>query len=174
MVMENKQLTFLSKDVESLSQKSDDTNSWTMHIDGASRNNPGPSGAGLCLMRQNETVCEQGFFLGHRTNNQAEYFALLIGLFFVHEFMDKKDKLIVYSDSLLLVRQMNRIYKISNPLLKKMQHLAYEMLQGYNVKFCHVYREFNVRADFLANRGIDKHVPLPKRFLDIISKHEIV
>ncbi len=172
--MENKQLTFLSQEVESLTQKPSSAHSWNMFIDGASRNNPGPSGAGFCLKRQDETICEQGFFLGKRTNNQAEYFALLLGVFFVQEFVDKKDALIIYSDSQLLVRQMNGQYKISNPLLKKMQKLAYEMLHGYNVTFCHVYREHNVRADFLANRGIDKKVPLPKRFFDIVSQHEIV
>jgi len=172
--MQNKQLTFLSGPTESAVKKPSDSRSWQMFIDGASRNNPGPSGAGFCLKQQDETVCEQGFFLGFRTNNQAEYLALLIGVFFVHEFVDKKDSLVVYSDSQLLVRQMNGQYKISNPLLKTMQKLAYEMLRGYNVTFCHVYRENNVRADFLANRGIDKKVPLPKRFLDIVSQHEII
>jgi len=173
MVMENTQLTFFSPGQECVIPKSSDSNSLKMYIDGASRNNPGPSGAGFCLIRQDETVCEQGFFLGTRTNNQAEYLALLIGVFFAQEFIDKKDRLVIYSDSQLLVRQMNRMYKISNPLLKKMQLLAYEMLQGYNVTFCHIYREYNVRADFLANRGIDKKVPLPKRFLDVIHQHEI-
>lgn len=144
-----------------------------MFIDGASRNNPGPAGAGFCLMRLDETVCEQGFFLGRCTNNQAEYLALLVGLHFVHEFIEKNQHLTIYSDSQLLVRQMNNMYKIRDPLLKKMQKLVREMLLGYTVTFCHVYREDNVRADFLANRGIDKKVPLPKRFLDILQQHEI-
>ncbi len=113
MVMENKQLTFLSQDLECLIPKPSDSSHWKMYIDGASRNNPGPSGAGFCLIRQDETICEQGFFLGTHTNNQAEYLALLIGVFFVHEFMDKKDNLVIYSDSQLLIRQMNCMYKIA-------------------------------------------------------------
>ncbi|MFA5998954.1 MAG: ribonuclease HI family protein [Candidatus Babeliales bacterium] len=174
--MNNKQLTFFSQESEFVNPAACESlkpKAWKMHIDGASRNNPGPSGAGFCLTRLDETVCEQGFFLGKCTNNQAEYLALLVGLHFVHEFVDKNEHLTIYSDSQLLVRQMNKMYKIRDPLLKKMQLLVDEMLRGYSVIFCHVYREYNVRADLLANRGIDKKVPLPKRFLDILSQHEI-
>ncbi|MCX5924027.1 MAG: ribonuclease HI family protein [Candidatus Dependentiae bacterium] len=174
--MNNKQLTFFSQEPEFVNPAACESlqpKVWKMHIDGASRNNPGPSGAGFCLTRLDETVCEQGFFLGKRTNNQAEYLALLVGVHFVHEFVNKNEHLTIYSDSQLLVRQMNKMYKIRDPLLKKMQLLVDEMLRGYTVIFCHVYREQNVRADLLANRGVDKKVPLPKRFLDILTQHEI-
>src|SRR3990167_10555260 len=83
-----------------------------MHIDGASRNNPGQAGAGFCLQRGGVKLCEQGFFVGHRTNNQAEYFALLLGLYFAKEYVDKQEPLLIYSDSQLLVRQMMGVYKI--------------------------------------------------------------
>ena len=171
--MENKQLTFLSTEMCCFVDPSLDTKNWKLYIDGASRNNPGLAGAGFCLIKQEETICEQGFFLGVCTNNQAEYYALLIGAFFLQEFVDKKEKVVVYSDSQLLVRQMSKLYKISNPMLKKMQLLACEMLRNHQVSFCHIYREYNVRADFLANRGIDKKVLLPKRFLDLLNQKEI-
>ena len=174
--MNNKQLSFFSQEPEFVNPavcQAEQPKVWKMYIDGASRNNPGPSGAGFCLNRLDETVCEQGFYLGRCTNNQAEYLALLVGLHFVHEFVDKNEKLTIYSDSQLLVRQMNNMYKIRDPILKKMQILVREMLLGYGVLFCHIYREDNVRADLLANRGIDKKVPLPKRFLDILQQHEI-
>ena len=56
---------------------------WKLFIDGASRNNPGPSGAGFLLLKDDKPVEQKGFFLGSKTNNQAEYFALLIGIFFL-------------------------------------------------------------------------------------------
>lgn len=174
--MKNNQLTFIHvgvAGVQSETCKESNTEKWKLCIDGASRNNPGPSGAGLCLSYGEETVFEQGFFLGTRTNNQAEYFALLAGLFFAHEFLAKKDQLVIYSDSQLLVRQMNGIYKVRDPILKKMQEVAFNLCHDYNVTFCHIYREYNVRADFLANRGVDKLVPLPKKFVDMLRLHDV-
>lgn len=144
-----------------------------MHIDGASRNNPGKAGAGFCLERGEIKLCEQGFFVGHRTNNQAEYFALLLGLYFTKEYLDVQDKLLIFSDSQLLVRQMTGVYKIRDPLLKKMKIVAEQLMKNYQVTFCHVYREQNVRADFLANRGIEKMILMPKKFVDILRTHEI-
>lgn len=144
-----------------------------MHIDGASKNNPGKAGAGFSLQRGEVKLCEQGFYVGHRTNNQAEYFALLLGLYFSKEYLDSGDKILIFSDSQLLVRQMTGVYKIRDPLLKKMKIAAEQLMKNYQVTFCHVYREHNVRADFLANRGIDKMVLMPKRFVDILREHDI-
>src|SRR5689334_14417576 len=55
--------------------------SWQLFVDGASRNNPGDSGAGVVLAKNNKVVFHDGFFLGKKTNNQAEYLACIIGLF---------------------------------------------------------------------------------------------
>ncbi len=182
MIYEKKQLTFFDQDPEeesilinnSVECDNLDLKSWEMHIDGASRNNPGNAGAGFCLQKQKVVVCEQGFFVGHRTNNQAEYFALLLGLYFAKEYLKPKEKLLIFSDSQLLVRQMTGVYKIRDPLLLKMKTIAQVLMKNYQVSFCHVYREFNQRADFLANRGIDKMVFMPKKFLDILLEHDIV
>lgn len=144
-----------------------------MFIDGASRNNPGKAGSGFCLQRGEIKLCEQGFFVGHRTNNQAEYFALLLGLYFAREYLDKQDKLLIFSDSQLLVRQMTGVYKIRDLLLKKMKIAAEHLMKDYKVTFCHIYREQNERADFLANRGIDKMVLMPKKFVDILREYDI-
>ena len=56
---------------------------WKLFIDGASRNNPGPAGAGLALFKDDEPAEMRGFYLGTKTNNQAEYFALLLGIFYL-------------------------------------------------------------------------------------------
>ncbi len=176
MVNRNKQLSFLEEDNSLVNpQECDAPNLQTLkiYIDGAARKNPGPAGSGVCLKKGEETVFEQGFFLGDRTNNQAEYFALLISVFFIEQYAKKTDLILIYSDSQLLVRQMLGMYVVRDPVLKKMKQIAQEMLLGYNVKFCHVYREQNQQADLLANRGIDKKTPLPKKFLDIIRRYGI-
>lgn len=175
-IKQNKQLTFLDKESEIINPAECKTKikvANSIYIDGASRNNPGPAGAGFSLKSGDQAVCEQGFFVGHRTNNQAEYFALLLGLYFAKEYLDKNETLLVFSDSQLLVRQMTGIYKIRDPLLQKMRTVAVQLMQDYKVSFCHVYRENNERADFLANRGIDKLVPMPKRFVDMLHKHDV-
>src|SRR5688500_17863614 len=88
-----------------------------VYIDGAARNNPGPSGSGICIKRGNEIVFEQGFFIGNRTNNQAEYFALLISIFFIKQYHKKNELVLIYSDSQLLVRQMLGVYKVRDTFL---------------------------------------------------------
>lgn len=172
----NKQLSFFDQEEQIENPKQCESIAQTvakMHIDGASRNNPGKAGAGFSLFRGDVKLCEQGFFVGHRTNNQAEYFALLLGLYFAKEYLEKQEALLIFSDSQLLVRQMTGVYKIRDPLLKKMKVVAEQFMKNYKVTFCHVYREHNQRADFLANRGIDKVVLMPKKFVDLLKDHDI-
>lgn len=174
---QKKQLTFLFQEPELINPvecESVKQATLKVYIDGAARNNPGPSGSGICLMREQAILFEQGFFVGTRTNNQAEYLGLLIASYFVKEYAKHHETILVYSDSQLLVRQMTGVYKVRDPLLKKMQFVAYELLRPYNVKFCHIYREHNVRADLMANRGIDKSVPLPKKFIDLMQHYGIL
>ena len=177
MINQNKQLNFLQGDNTPLvnPQECDTGNiqALKIYIDGAARKNPGPAGSGVFLKKGEEIIFEQGFFLGDRTNNQAEYFALLLAAFFIKQYAQKEDLVLVYSDSQLLVRQMTGMYVVRDLTLKKMQQVASEMFVGYNVKFCHVYREQNQQADLLANRGIDKKIPLPKNFLDIMQQYGI-
>ena len=95
----NKQLSFFDQESEIENPKQCGSTAQTMakmHIDGASRNNPGKAGAGFFLVRGDVKLCEQGFFVGHRTNNQAEYFALLLGLYFAKEYLDKKESLLIF------------------------------------------------------------------------------
>ncbi len=173
--MPGKQLTFFSKK-SSPTQTVDcqDQTAWQLYTDGASRNNPGPSGVGFCFKKDEKIVCEQGFFIGKKTNNQAEYMALLVGIFFAKEFIKKSDKLAIFSDSQLLVKQMNKEYKVKDATLKKLQTIAYDLLKGYKYSFCHIYRHDNSQADELANRGLDKKTPLPKRFSDMLKQLDIL
>lgn len=168
--MASKQLSLFSKKSETDPKKvgCDDPQAWQLFTDGASRNNPGPSGVGFTLKKDGKPSCEQGFFIGSKTNNQAEYIALVSGIFFAKKFIKKSDKLSIFCDSQLIVRQMNGQYRVKDAQLKKLQIIAYDLLKGYQYSFCHVYRSDNARADELANRGLDKKVTLPKELKEIL------
>lgn len=147
--------------------------SWRLFIDGASKNNPGPAGSGFVLLKNNEIICRQGFYLGKKTNNQAEYFALVLGVFFAKKYIKSNELLTIISDSQLLVRQMNGIYKVKDVHLRQLKELGIVWLRGYTYKIEHVLREFNTLADEMANRGVEKKILLPQEFLDSLHNHEI-
>lgn len=147
--------------------------SWRLFIDGASRNNPGPSGAGIVLYKGDELVMQQGFYLGTRTNNQAEYLALLLGIYHARMHMQSHDTITIISDSELLVRQLNGRYKISNPELKKLFHLAQHLLTGITCSIKHVLRAANKQADLMANAGVDSRHPVPEAFRTLLAEHGI-
>lgn len=134
---------------------------WKLYIDGASRGNPGPAGAGVYLVKDDKPVFEQGFFLGNKTNNQAEYLALIIGLFYARAVMSQQDHMVIYSDSQLLVRQIMGHYKIKNEKLRILHEAAILGLKNFNHRIDHIFREHNKVADRCANRGIDERVVVP-------------
>jgi len=142
---------------------------WKLYIDGASRNNPGPSGAGVYLTKNDVPVIKQGFFLGIKTNNEAEYLALLLGLFFARQHMVPGDTLIVISDSQLLIRQLQGLYKITKPHLRALYDCAQTIMQAHHYTCEHVLREYNSIADKLANDGIDSKTRVPADFLSLCS-----
>lgn len=146
---------------------------WKLFIDGAARNNPGPAGAGLFLLKNDAPVEQRGFFLGNKTNNQAEYFALLLGLFYLKKHICQGDLVLIISDSQLLVRQVIGQYKVKNKELKPMCSLAHVLLEGITYNVVHVLREENQQADALANKGIDKKYKPPQQFLELLDKYEI-
>jgi len=146
---------------------------WKLFIDGASRNNPGPSGAGLFLLKQDASVEQRGFFIGKKTNNQAEYLALTLGIFYLKKHLCKDDLVVIVSDSQLLVRQIKGEYKVKNPDLKQLHSYAREMLKDITYNIVHVLREENKEADALANQGIDKKRKLPSKFLDQLRERNI-
>lgn len=128
---------------------------WTAYIDGGARGNPGPAAAGIHIVDQSEQpVFSAGIFLGHKTNNEAEYAGLLIALDAllasgIHD-------VIVYSDSELLVRQMTGQYRVKAPHLKSLYEEANARVKDVGkVRFQHVPRERNRQADALVNQAID-------------------
>ena len=144
---------------------------WSLYIDGASRGNPGPGGAGIYLIQNSTSICEQGFYLGKKTNNQAEYLALLLGLFLLETYIKKGDHVRIVSDSQLLVRQMQGSYKVKDLILIEFKKIALDLMKSYHIEFVHVLRADNKKADELANYGIDKKIKPPKRFTDFLNAH---
>lgn len=126
------------------------------NIDGGARGNPGPAGYGVVFEDEiGRPVAELSEFLGHQTNNYAEYSALLAALNYTlrHGFKALK----VISDSELLVKQINGDYKVSNPTLKDLHGRAMKMLDQLDYfQIKHVLREKNREADRLANLAMDR------------------
>ena len=124
-------------------------------FDGASRGNPGEACAGAFLEDEAGTVlweCSQ--YLGIRTNNEAEYEALLRLL----EEATRRDltELEVCGDSRLVVCQVNRQWKINLPHLRELAARAWKLLEGRKVTLRWIPREQNARADALSNRALDE------------------
>lgn len=132
---------------------------WSFYCDGASRGNPGLAGAGVVLMDPNGAVREQlREFLGQVTNNVAEYRGLLLGLKKARELGIKKIR--VFSDSELLVRQINGSYRVKQPHLLVLWQEAHRELQQFtSFEVTHVPRELNREADRLSNEAIDQRPP---------------
>lgn len=138
---------------------------WQLYIDGAARSNPGPAGAGVYLLKEHDVVEKRGFYLGMKTNNQAEYLALLLGLYFARIAMREGDKLTIFSDSELLIKQLNGIYRVKDVHLKQLFQCAQGYLIHIHCTYIHIMREKNTIADKLANNGIDKKIKVPEDFV---------
>jgi probable phosphoglycerate mutase len=128
----------------------------TAHVDGGARGNPGPAGFGVVIHDpQGEKIAELSQYLGHRTNNYAEYNGLLAAL--CYAIAHKIRSLKVVSDSELMVRQMNGIYKVRHPELRKLYEEAQRLAaQIEYVEIRHALREHNQDADRLANQAMDR------------------
>jgi ribonuclease HI len=126
------------------------------HSDGGARGNPGPAGYGVVIQDQaGRKVAALSEYLGHQTNNFAEYQGLIAALEYAVEHGPKALKLV--SDSELLVRQIKGIYKVKNSTLQELHGRAKELiaqLEWFSID--HALREHNREADELANAAMDK------------------
>jgi len=126
-----------------------------LYTDGGARGNPGPAGIGARLLTASGDVVEElGDFIGKATNNVAEYQALLAGLELA---LDRGvERLDVFLDSELVVRQVNGRYKVKDAGLKPLHAQACLLLSRFReVDVKHVRREQNAEADRLVNEAID-------------------
>jgi len=126
------------------------------HVDGGARGNPGPAAFGVVVTDQaGHSLAMLSEYLGHQTNNYAEYSGLLAALQYALEHGHKALKVI--SDSELLVRQIKGVYRVKSPGLQELYRRAKELigkLEWFSIE--HVLREKNREADRLANAAMDK------------------
>ena len=127
-----------------------------IHVDGASRGNPGEAGFGIhAAAADGQTVAELYGYLGQATNNVAEYQALIHALRWA---LDRGSvRVQLFSDSQLLVRQLEGRYRVKNPGLQPLFREASGLVARFErVAIRHVPREENREADALANRAVDE------------------
>src|SRR6202142_3530663 len=124
--------------------------------DGGARGNPGPSGYGVVIQDESgRKVAALSEYLGHQTNNFAEYQGLIAALEYAVANGHKALKVI--SDSELLVRQIKGIYQVKNAALQDLHGRAKELIaQLAWFSIGHVLRGHNEEADRLANAAMDK------------------
>lgn len=147
-------------------------------IDGGSRGNPGPAALGVVITEQyginaelygtkaeQRGAKEYSKFLGNATNNEAEYQAAIFAFKKIKQLIggEKAEKTLVEikSDSELLVNQINAKYKIKEKNLIPFFIEIWNLKQDFaEVKFTHIAREGNTRADSLVNRELNSQIGL--------------
>ena len=129
-----------------------------LYSDGACRGNPGVGGAGAVITDAEGSVIWEGKeYLGHCTNNIAEYKALILGL--KGALAEGYKNLEVYLDSELLANQINGSYRVKNENLKGLMNEVRGLLTSFDtIQVKHVLRSRNSHADRLANLAIDTHI----------------
>lgn len=127
---------------------------YTIHTDGGSRGNPGPAAYAYVIERTGEPPIEVKCFLERTTNNVAEYMGLVKALEHARELGARR--LLVYSDSELMVKQLNGDYRVKNEGLRPLYEQAAALVATFpSVTIRHVRREQNKRADALCNEAMD-------------------
>jgi ribonuclease HI len=128
---------------------------YQVHTDGAARGNPGPAAIGIVVQDEGgHTVYEASRSLGTKTNNEAEYLALIAALEYLRE--SRIGKADFYLDSELVVKQVKGEYRVKEPRLQSLFGRVTMLLNAVpDHTISHVRRADNARADALANEALD-------------------
>jgi len=138
-----------------------------IYTDGASRGNPGKSASGyLILDSSNKPLLKEVFYNGRKTNNFAEYMAIIAALEKVAKMYGYENNLILTSDSELVVKQINGLYKVKERVLKKLNKRVIELAGKF--KSC---RFQNAKRENKYIAIVDKEL---NRFLDEINNINII
>ncbi|MFA5128498.1 MAG: ribonuclease HI family protein [Patescibacteria group bacterium] len=130
-------------------------NKLQIFTDGGARGNPGPSGIGVVIWSGNELVGQYKKYIGEATNNQAEYKAVILALEEAKKL--SPTELEFFLDSELVVKQLNREYKVKDKELAPLFVQVWNLSMGFKkVTFTHVPREKNKEADKLVNEAMDE------------------
>ncbi len=127
-----------------------------IYTDGGSFGNPGPSGIGAVFINEEDLIIKKiSKYIGNATNNQAEYKAVLFALEEAKKI--KASKIEFFLDSELVVKQLNREYKIKNKGLAPLFIKVWNLIQSFKkVSFIHIPREKNKEADNLVKKVISE------------------
>jgi len=133
-----------------------------LYIDGASRGNPGRAGAGIWIKDgAGKKISEVSRYLGHKTNNEAEYWALLLGLKEAKRLGG--EALQIFTDSELVERQIKGVYRVKDLDLKALHKIVIENLKRFSsFEIESIPREENKEADRLANQAIRRRIAKEK------------
>jgi len=128
-----------------------------IYIDGASKGNPGPSGIGVVICRDGQTIKNVSSYIGNATNNVAEYTALIYAL--QEAMMLKVESVKINTDSQLLHRQIKKVYKVKNPNIIGLYNQASRLISAFKqVSINNISRQDNRGADKLATQAIKKQL----------------
>lgn len=128
---------------------------YKIYCDGASRSNPGEASVGISILKDSEEIATIKKRIGIATNNVAEYLGLIEALKYCVE--NNIMEVDIYLDSLLVVQQVNLEYKVKSKKLQEYYNQALDLINKINnIKINHIRREFNKRADQLANQALDE------------------
>ena len=129
-----------------------------LYIDGASKGNPGKAGAGVWITdSEGREVRGLSRYLGHKTNNEAEYWALLLALAEAKRLGGKSIR--VFTDSELITRQIKGIYRVKDLKLKALYQTVVQNSRGFlSFEIEAIPRELNQEADRLANQAIQTEI----------------
>lgn len=132
-------------------------NGATVYVDGSSRGNPGPAGIGYHIVSEDGRILKDGGeFIGFATSRIAEYYALKEGCEQAIELGLKSVRFV--SDNLMMINQMNGVFKIKNKDIIPIYQDIQELLKQFDAcAFVHVKRSQNFDADREANKAIDRH-----------------
>jgi len=133
-----------------------------LYIDGASRGNPGRAGAGIWMTNgAGKKVVEMSRYLGHKTNNEAEYWALLLGLREAKRLGGSS--IHIFTDSELIERQVKGLYRVKNLNLIGLYKKVIQNLKEFSsFDITSIQREENQEADRLANQAIQRRIAREK------------
>lgn len=124
-----------------------------VYIDGASKGNPGPSGIGVVICQEGRVIKNISSYIGKATNNIAEYTALIYAL--QEGLILRAERLKVNTDSQLLARQLNRVYKVKNPGIVGLYNQVTHLCSAFKeVRVNYISRNNNRGADKLADKAV--------------------
>ena len=132
-----------------------------IYTDGGSRGNPGPSAAGAVFCNEKGVIFKKySEYLGEKTNNEAEYQAVIFALKKFKQVFGKKlaknTEIEIRADSELLIRQLTGLYKILEPQIQSLFMAIWNLkLDFKKIKFKLVSRQKNQEADQLVNEALD-------------------